>query len=179
MPALSLRKLFLCFSMTTLAAPVACVIVSDDDDSSGETTTAGTGGEDMTADESGGGSTLGDGVTDCTPPGLPEVVCQAGQYCADQTLADCQNGCLSNDNCASDQTCEKADGEDVGTCQNVGPGGPTLEEFCMKLLTCDPTGTMEQCTTVYNGTNETCHQCIIDGNCGDINGGSCDMDCGI
>ena len=67
----------------------------------------------------------------------------------------------------------------MGSCQNVGPGGPSEEEFCMKLLTCDPMGTMDQCTTVYNGTNEMCHQCIVDGNCGDVNGGSCDAACGV
>jgi hypothetical protein len=30
----------------------------------------------------------------------------------------CNNGCLSNDNCAADQRCVKSDDEDRGTCQN-------------------------------------------------------------
>lgn len=159
--------------MLTMAACPGDDEGSSDDAASADGTNSG---NDSNAT---GGGPLGDGVTDCTPPGLDQVVCQAGQYCEDQVLAICTNGCLSNDNCTSEQSCEKGAGEDVGSCQNVGPGGPTLEVFCMKLLTCDPAGTMDQCTTVYNGTNEMCHQCIVDGNCGDVNGGSCDMACGI
>ena len=111
---------------------------------------------------------MGDGVSDCTPPGLEAVVCQAGQYCADSVFGQCENGCLSNDNCTSEQVCEKAEGMDVGTCQTTASGGPTVDEVCTKLLACDETGTMEQCSQFYDGTNEECHQCIVDSNCGDI-----------
>lgn len=145
-------------------------------------TSDGDGTESTSASTGGTGETgTADGVTDCTPPGLDEVVCQAGQYCADSVLGQCENGCLSNDNCTSEQVCDKADGENVGSCQNTEDtgSGPTEEEFCDKLLTCDMTGTMEQCSLIYTGTNEGCHQCIIDGNCGDVNNGSCDADCGF
>jgi hypothetical protein len=165
-----------------LFASAALLMSACAGDDSGDSDGSGTGTATTSAsggDSSSTGGAEGDGVTDCTPPGLEKVVCQAGQYCADQVLAECENGCLSNDNCTSEQTCEKAEGEDVGTCQNMGSAGPTLDEFCMKLLTCDPSGTMDQCTTFYNGTNEGCHQCIMDGNCGDINDGSCDSSCGI
>ncbi len=161
--------------MLTIAACPGDDEGSSDDAASADGTNSGNatnGGNDT-------GGDLGDGVTDCSSQGFGEVVCQAGQYCEDSVLSICTNGCLSNDNCTSEQTCEKGAGEDVGSCQNVGPGGPSLEEFCMKLLTCDMSGTMDQCTTVYNATNEGCHQCIVDGNCGDVNGGSCDMACGI
>ncbi|MCA9636291.1 MAG: hypothetical protein KC420_09730 [Myxococcales bacterium] len=174
MRAEALRTLFTStlLGVVMLAVPVAC---SGDDSSGSDSATSG----DTAGSTAGSTGDLGEGVTDCTPPGLPQVVCQAGQYCADSVLADCQNGCLSNDNCAADQTCEKAAGEDVGSCQNMGGAGPTEAEFCEKLLVCDPAGTMEQCSMVYKGTNETCHQCIVDGNCGDINNGSCDAQCGI
>jgi hypothetical protein len=28
-------------------------------------------------------------------------------------------------------------------------------------------------------TNEGCHTCVVDGNCGDINNGACDAACGL
>ena len=147
-------------------------------------------GDDSDSSSSAADTTTGDGdgaegSTPCGMFGNDPVTCSAGQYCADSVLALCENGCLTNDNCASDQTCIKADGEDVGSCQNnddpdpPDPEGPTEAEFCEKLLVCDMSGTMEQCSIIYTGTNVTCHQCIIDGNCGDINGGSCDVACGI
>lgn len=156
--------------LALLVLPSACT--SDDgSDTKGEDESGGNGDGD--------GDGGGDGVTDCTPPGLPTVECAAGQYCADPVLAVCENGCLSNANCLSDQTCVKADGENVGTCQNMAGEGPTEQEFCDKLLVCDPSGTMELCSMIYAGTNATCHQCIVDGNCGDINDGSCDSACGL
>lgn len=173
---MSLRQIFLGLFATTALLMPACA-GDDGDDSDGSDSSATTSGGGSGGSSTGGAE--GDGVTDCTPPALEKVVCQAGQYCADQVLGDCQNGCLSNDNCTSEQTCEKAAGEDVGSCQNTGPGGPSLDEVCMKLLTCDQSGTMDQCTTFYNATNEGCHQCIVDGNCGDINDGSCDSSCGL
>lgn len=193
MDLLRARTFLIAGVLGTLLLPAAC----DDDD--GDTSDSGndTGGDDgaddgadMTGADDGGdddggddGGMAGNGMTDCGMFGDEAVVCQAGQYCQDQVLSTCVNGCLSNDNCTSEQTCEKESGEEVGTCQNVGAGGPSLEDFCSKLLTCDPSGTMEICETFYNGTNEDCHNCVVDGNCGDINGdidgGSCDAACGI
>lgn len=150
-------------------------------DESGDEAADGTGegGEGEGDGDGDGGS---EGVTDCTPPGLEQVNCQAGQYCADSVLGVCENGCLSNDNCAADQECVKEEGEDVGSCQNTGGSGtegPTLEEFCDKALACDPTGTMEQCEMIYNATIAECHQCWVDSNCGDILDGVCDQACGF
>lgn len=169
-------------ALTALIFAPACDSGDDTDTSSGETTAGdGDGDGDSSGSGSGGDS---EGTTPCGMFGDEAVSCPPGQYCADSVLSMCENGCLSNENCASDQTCEKADGEDVGTCQNndattTGAEGPTEEEFCDKLLICDMSGTMEQCSIVYAGTNVECHQCIIDGNCGDINDGSCDAACGI
>lgn len=164
-------------SVTSFALPLGLALL-------GFIFTPACGSDDVadsaTAGETGGdGDSGGDGATECGNFGNQPVSCQPGQYCADAVLSICENGCLTNDNCAADQTCEKLGGEDVGTCQNNAPGGPTEAEFCEKLLTCDMTGTMEQCSIFYTGTNEACHQCIVDGNCGDINGGSCDAACGL
>jgi len=157
--------------LALLALPSAC---TDDADDTGNDETGGNSGD---GDGDGGD---GDGITDCTPPGVTDPVeCAAGQYCSDPVLAICENGCLSNANCLSDQTCEKDSGQDVGSCQNKAGDGPTEEEFCDKLLTCDPSGTEAQCSMVYAATNQTCHECIVDGNCGDINDGSCDSACGL
>lgn len=162
-------SIFLGFALA--CATAACGGGDDDDNDDASASNSASAGE--TGDEP------GQGITDCTPPSLTKLVCQAGQYCADAFLGACENGCLSNDNCAADQVCEKAPGEDVGSCQNTGSSGPTEAEFCSKLLTCDPSGTMAQCSMVYAGTNATCHKCIVDGNCGDINGGSCNAACGF
>lgn len=81
----------------------------DDDDSS-------SGGS------SSGGSSDRTGVTPCGTFGGSAKSCQAGQYCSDETLSKCDSGCLSNTNCASDQTCKKGDGN-VGNCVNVPTTG--------------------------------------------------------
>ena len=66
----------------------------------------------------GGGDDDGDscdaqvqGFTGC---GLGSVKCQPGQYCDD--FQQCQNGCLSDVNCACNQVCSKAAGVNEGTC---------------------------------------------------------------
>jgi len=170
------------FSVGLACAASGCSGGDDggDSDTANTSTTSGTGSTTAGTSQGETGGTLDPGVTDCTPPGLTQVLCQAGQYCEDSVLGICTNGCLSNANCAADQTCEKAGGANEGTCQNVGGSGPTEAEFCDKLLTCDPAGTMAQCSTLYKATNEGCHNCIVDGNCGDIiNNGSCDAACGF
>ena len=162
---------FSCLASMILVHATACKS-GDDDDTTGET--AG----ETAAPTTTAGENPGEGVTECGKLGDDVVKCQAGQYCADPVLVLCENGCLNNDNCAADQTCVKEPSEDVGTCQNNGGAGPTEAEFCKKVLVCDPSGTMEMCAMIYAGTVETCHQCFIDSNCGDINSGSCNTLCG-
>ncbi len=77
-------------------------------------------GEPNSTDEppnTGGGNNGGDdqGFTSCGNFNT----CQPGQYCEDDTFGDCAPGCLSNANCASDQTCESESGEPIGTCENI------------------------------------------------------------
>jgi hypothetical protein len=68
------------------------------------------------------------------------ATCNAGQYCLN--LA-CIPGCQSNENCASDQTCEDIGaGTHVGTCQNKSnpptmmTTDPTCKTTCDKLVQC-------------------------------------------
>lgn len=137
--------------------------------------TAGTGGGTAGT----GGSTSANGVTPCGDfPDFEPKSCQAGQYCADEKISDCQPGCLSNTNCADNQVCEKAAGADVGTCQNVtSPVG--CEAFCEKLLACDPSGTQAECDQVCAMVNDACKQCILDNNCTGIMDGACDVACDL
>lgn len=181
-----LKRLHPWFLSLAILSPIGGCDGGDDDDG-GDTGAGETGGA---ADESGGdggaesgGGGLDPGFTDCTPTGFEDTptLCQPGQFCEDSNLAICENGCLSNINCADDQTCQIPAGEPVGSCANNGGGGPGLEAFCEKLLTCDPSGTMAICEMFYAGTNDGCHQCILDENCGDINDfeGACDDACGL
>ncbi len=45
--------------------------------------------------------------------------CSPGQYCEDPTFSECDNGCLSDVNCASNQYCYKTGGQNVGICENT------------------------------------------------------------
>jgi len=61
---------------------------------------------------------LAPGFTACGDFPAGPVTCQPGQYCEDAIFSNCEPGCLSNLNCAADQTCIKDSGENIGTCQN-------------------------------------------------------------
>ena len=60
------------------------------------------------------------GKTDCGRFGGQAVSCEAGQYCADQVLNECAQGCTSDRNCDAAQVCVKASGQNVGVCQRSG-----------------------------------------------------------
>ena len=137
-----------------LASSTAC---GNDDSGSGNT---GVGGATGTP---GTGTGTGNGTTPCGGQ-----TCSAGQHC-DNLL--CQDGCLADTNCASNQTCVKAGGVNTGSCQNntVTPpptGGVTLEAFCKKAKACRPVTTDAECKQIFDGTNETCHVCVVGSNCG-------------
>jgi len=51
--------------------------------------------------------------------------CQPGQYCDD--FDQCQNGCLSDVNCACNQVCNKPAGVNEGTCQAKAEPEPGTE----------------------------------------------------
>ncbi len=156
----------------SLLFPVAC---SGDDGGGGTATDSGAesdGGSDGSAGTGGEG---GNGVTPCGMFGDQAVNCQAGQYCSDEVLNICENGCLSNTNCADEQTCEKAAGEDVGSCQ-MPMEGIDCADVCSKLQACDPSTTQEMCDQFCAGTNQECQQCVLDDNCPILN---CDAQCGL
>jgi hypothetical protein len=121
-------------------------------------------------------------------------VCQAGQYCADATFSDCVLGCLSNANCADDQSCEKEPddfGGDVGTCVNdptpgtggnggMGGGGttatPECQAFCDKIGECDGFPLpQDECNDFCAVTTEECQVCIAAASCADPN--PCQAEC--
>lgn len=169
------KKSLLILSIAVGFSLVAC----DDDggDSGGTDTMSGadaTSGGDTTSptDTTSPSDTTEPGTggqTQCGPDPSFSVTCQAGQYCANQDLRDCQNGCLSNQNCASDQTCIIPTGESVGACQNntnPTPTGATRDEFCGRLQACDPANYSDAfCDNFYAGTNAECHNCIAGANC--------------
>jgi hypothetical protein len=43
--------------------------------------------------------------------------CQPGSYCSNATFSKCTPGCLSDQNCSSEQVCVKQPGLATGTCQ--------------------------------------------------------------
>ena len=58
---------------------------------------------------------LGVGLGGESPCG--EIVCQAGDYCADEEFGSCLPGCKSDSNCGSSQFCNVPAGEAVGACE--------------------------------------------------------------
>lgn len=61
---------------------------------------------------------LAQGYTPCGdyPDQTYGVVCHPNQYCLSHSMGWCSSGCLSNDNCAEEQTCVKKGSQNVGTC---------------------------------------------------------------
>lgn len=108
------------------------------------------------------------GQTECG-----QLTCQAGEYCSNGL---CENGCLANTNCASDQTCVKEGSANIGACKNKtnAATGPTLEQFCAKGDTCSAGLTAAECKQLFDGTSAACHTCVVDSNCS----ANCDAECG-
>ena len=50
-------------------------------------------------------------------PGNGVNQCQPGSYCSNATFSQCTPGCLSDQNCSSEQVCQKHPGQPTGTCQ--------------------------------------------------------------
>jgi hypothetical protein len=92
----------------------------------------------------GGTGTSVQGITACGDFGGSPKKCQPGQYCKDESLSMCENGCLSNVNCASDQYCDKSTGMTVGNCENSQqqsqPDGGGGAELAHCLAACDKAG---------------------------------------
>jgi len=106
----------------------------------------------------------GNGITACGDfPDGPKS-CQAGQYCSDQTFSRCEAGCLSDTNCASNQTCQKASGATTGSCQNK-PTSTDCGPVCDRILPCETSLPRNTCLQLCAGFNEACKQCILGANC--------------
>jgi len=135
-------------------------------------------GSSSTTTDRNNSTSTSDGTTQCGAD-FTET-CAAGQYCSDPTFSRCSNGCLSNANCAGDQTCSIPSGQSVGACQNnqTTPDGPTEQAFCDKLSACQ---FPEDCSQAYAATSVACHTCVIEENCSDILDfdGACDSACGL
>jgi len=68
----------------------------------------------------GGGGHLAPGFTPCGDflAGWGEsVICQPGQYCADETFSECELGCLSDYNCEDGKYCSGASNQGPGSCR--------------------------------------------------------------
>jgi len=140
-------------------------------------TTAGAGSTTGGTSGTTGGGTGGNGITACGNfPDQQPKSCQAGQYCADEGFSECLNGCLSNVNCTSDQSCIKEAGQNVGTCQTV-QGSVPCDTVCSKLKACAPATTDEMCDQFCAGTNDACKTCVANANCTDAD--ACTAECGL
>ena len=58
------------------------------------------------------------GYTYCGDFANEEVWCHPGQYCEDPVFTECEIGCLSDVNCASNQFCDITAPGEPGTCRN-------------------------------------------------------------
>jgi hypothetical protein len=58
-------------------------------------------------------STQRSGSTPCFPGR-----CGAGQYCVGEGLSHCEPGCVSNENCAPTERCERASDSPLGVCRS-------------------------------------------------------------
>jgi hypothetical protein len=123
----------------------------------------------------GGGGNPSNGVTPCG--NFPDQVaksCIAGQYCEDEIFSKCANGCLSDTNCTSEQTCAKS-ATNVGSCQ-AKVAGKDCPAFVTKCKACEPTATDAKCQQLCDGVSTECVNCVKDANCTDT---KCNALCGM
>jgi hypothetical protein len=126
---------------------------------SGQSGSGGAAGQAGVGGASGQGGVGGDGTTVC---GAGQ--CEAGQHCFNGI---CINGCLTDNNCNSNQSCQDINpNTSVGTCRNR-PMMATkdCDAFCMKAFACqDPEAIfcMDQCI----GLSAECVTCVVASNCG-------------
>ncbi len=155
---------FLGFVSITLAA---CSGAGADDGSDGSSSsgaaTSSAGTSSAGTSSSSGGST---GTTTC---GAQQ--CEAGQHCENLL---CVNGCLTDSNCASNQTCQDINADtSIGTCKNNATT-PTKDcnALCEKAQACqDPNAA--QCMQLCTAASAECVQCLINSNCGEGCDGVC------
>lgn len=130
----------------------------------------GGGGPAESAD---GGQKLLAGETQCG-----NAICQAGRYCENSNSSVCLNGCASNNNCATGETCEKVGIQTIGTCKG-GAAPVDCGAICDKLKVCSPDDFPGQteCVTKCNALSTTCKTCLSDAGC-DSGPNACATECG-
>lgn len=140
---------------------------SDAGSSSGSPSPAPSSAADSGAPSSGAAAGGQSGVTACGSfPDNQAKSCQAGQYCSDERISRCQDGCLSDNNCAGNQTCDKSGGSNTGTCLNVAPATTTsCADLCKKAKACNPQLDTAQCEGGCVGFTEECKACVIRQTC--------------
>jgi hypothetical protein len=146
-------------AMIVLTALAVLGCGSGDSDDGG-----GSGGNTGTA-----GGNPDQGFTDC---GVQR--CQPGQHCNNLV---CVNGCASDVNCASGQTCQDIDADlRTGTCQGSSVPPPTkdCDAYCAKAAACQ-SPTVSMCEQECAGFSSECVACVVDSNCGD----GCETLCGF
>lgn len=68
------------------------------------------------------------GYTSCGDFAGDDKVCQPGQFCADEMWSECEIGCLSDVNCASNQVCVLTRTREPGYCENIRSVASRLTE---------------------------------------------------
>jgi hypothetical protein len=136
----------------------------------GSESTDGAGGGGSSGNNTSTSSGGSNGTTPCGAVDGSPKQCIAGQYCKDETLSICDNGCLSNSNCASDQQCMKDSGANVGSCQG------TATKDCATFITkCQACQGGSSCTQAFcDAASAECITCVNNSNCGQ----GCDSACG-
>lgn len=114
------------------------------------------------------------------------VSCQAGQYCADDRFGRCENGCLSDGNCADNQFCDKTQHPDpfddnVGSCENEEATRmmpPSTDELarckqactiltgCSAISAADAVECNNGCTTASEAQRKAVADCVGEWDCG-------------
>jgi hypothetical protein len=153
---------FFLFGMISLAT-VACGGDGGDgdgDDGAGGTSSSGGSGSGNT------GNTGNVGNTTCGASN-----CEAGQHCNNGV---CVNGCLTDANCGSNQSCQDIDDvTSTGTCRN-NPTAPMkdCDALCQKAQACNDPNAAD-CYQLCDAASAECVACLIDSNCGE----GCDDAC--
>jgi hypothetical protein len=83
-----------------------------------------------------GGTGGGTGTPPAQRPSCGAVSCQIGQYCEDARASRCVDGCLSNQDCASNQTCDTSNKRCVNNVAATSQG-QRCSQACDKARNCN------------------------------------------
>ncbi len=121
------------------------------------------GGGDDNADGDDNGGEGDAGYTNCG-----SERCSPGQYCSDPTLRDCTKGCLSNENCASDQYCNTEEERCENITEKMPGDGANCDAFCDRAIDdCGLNVSQAECEQTCRGLADACVACAIEASCDD------------